>query len=167
MMAEPRREHAWLQRLVGEWESEMEAPAEPGKPAQTIRGTETIRPLGGLWVVAESDSEMPGMGPWKSMMTIGFNPRRDSYVGTFVDTMMNHMWVYQGSLDEERQRLTLEAEGPVMDDQGNPDPEGGTTMYRDVTEMVSDDERTLTSHIQRGGEWVPMMQVRYRRTQSS
>lgn len=41
MQAEPRKEHQWLERLVGEWTHESEATMEPGKP--TTKGTGTAR----------------------------------------------------------------------------------------------------------------------------
>ena len=62
MNTEPQKEHGWLQKLVGEWTSEAEATMEPGKPPETFRGTESVRSLGGLWVLAEGQGEMPGGG---------------------------------------------------------------------------------------------------------
>ena len=62
MKTEPQKEHAWLQQLVGEWTFEVEATMEPGKPPEHFRGTERVRSLGGLWIVAEGEGEMPGGG---------------------------------------------------------------------------------------------------------
>ena len=43
MNAEPQKEHRWLQKLVGEWTSEMEAPGENGKSPTKHRGGETLQ----------------------------------------------------------------------------------------------------------------------------
>jgi hypothetical protein len=45
---EPRPEHLWLQHLIGEWT--IEAESGPGQPK--VAGTETVRPLGDIWVLA-------------------------------------------------------------------------------------------------------------------
>jgi hypothetical protein len=58
----PQKEHRWLQKLAGEWTSEAEATMEPGKPPETFKGTESVRSLGGLWILAEGQGEMPGGG---------------------------------------------------------------------------------------------------------
>src|SRR5262245_54079441 len=112
MHMEPQREHQWLQRLVGEWACEMEAVMEPGKPTERSRGTESVRSLGGLWVVGEGRGEMPGGGTATTMLTLGFDPQRGRYVGTWIGSMMGHLWVYDGSLDPAEKVLTLNAEGP-------------------------------------------------------
>ena len=35
---------------------------EPGKPSEKSQGTECVRTLGGLWILAEGEGEMPGGG---------------------------------------------------------------------------------------------------------
>jgi hypothetical protein len=154
----PQTEHQWLQRLVGEWASEGEAAMEPGKPPETFRGTESVRSLGGLWVLAEGQGDMPGGGPATTLMTLGYDPQRQRYVGTFVASMMTHLWAYDGALDAAGRALTLETEGPSMADQGK------MAKYRDVLAFESDDHRTLTSHVLGDdGTWHAFMTARYRR----
>jgi hypothetical protein len=66
------------------------------------------------------------------------------------------MWLYEGSLAGEV--LTLDCEGP---DFANP---GQTCAYQDVVELLSDDHRTLTSHMKGpDGQWHRIMQAHYRR----
>ena len=95
----PQQEHQWLQRFVGEWTFEGEAAMEPGKPAETFKGTEIARPLGGLWILAEGQGEMPGGGPATTVMTLGYDPQKKRYVGTWVGSMRTYFWVYSGALD--------------------------------------------------------------------
>ncbi len=59
MKPEPQKEHEWLQRFVGEWTFEGEATMEPGKPPAKFSGTESVRSLGGFWILAEGQGEVP------------------------------------------------------------------------------------------------------------
>ena len=156
--AEPQEEHRWLERLVGEWDYEMDAPTGEGEPAMKVTGTESGRSLGGLWVVLSGRGEMPGGGEGLTQMTLGYDPRQGKYVGSWVGSMMTHLWVYEGRLRADGKALELESDGPDMKG------EGKTVRYLDRIEMVSDDERTLTGHV-RGddGSWQPLMTARYRR----
>jgi hypothetical protein len=158
MNAEPQREHHWLQKLVGDWTYETEGVMEPGKPAEKCGGTEHVRSLGGLWIVAESQGEMPGGAPATMIMTLGYDPRTKRFTGTWVGSMMTHLWVYDGVLDADQRVLTLESDGPSMagDD--------AMARYRDAIEIKSDDHRILTSSVLADhGEWLQFMTASYRR----
>ncbi len=158
MKVEPQKEHEWLQKLVGEWTYESECSVEPGKPPGKFSGSETVRSLGGLWILCEGRGEMPGGGLATTLMTLGYDPKKKQYVGTWVGSMMTHLWIYEGSLDAEEKVLTLSAEGPNCMD------EGKTAKYRDVIEIKSPDHRVLTPHmLGDDGEWRPLMTVNYRR----
>ncbi len=43
-VAEARKEHQWLLKLVGEWTYEYSVPAHGEHPAQKATGTENVRP---------------------------------------------------------------------------------------------------------------------------
>lgn len=158
MQTQPQKEHQWLQQLVGEWTSEAEAPMEPGKPPQTFTGTESVRSLGGLWMVAEGEGEMPGGGAMTTVMTLGYDPQKKRYVGTFIGSMMTHLWVYDGALDAGERVLTLDTEGPSMAGDGR------ITKYKDAIEFESHEHRVLTSQmLGEDGKWHPVMTANYRR----
>jgi hypothetical protein len=158
-MTTPQREHRWLERFIGEWTSETEMSMEPGKPAEKCHGTDTVRSLGGLWILAEGQGEMPGGGPVSMVLTLGYDPQRKRFVGTWIGSMMTHLWVYEGSLDAADRALTLETEGPSM-----AAPESKMAKYRDVMEFKSNDHRVLTSHtLSEDGVWHQFMTVHYRR----
>jgi hypothetical protein len=158
MPAEPQPEHRWLQKFVGEWVYETEAQMEPGKPLEKFTGTETVRSLGDLWILAEGKGEMPGGGAAAMVLTLGYDPQKKRYVGTWVGSMMTHLWVYDGVLDAGGKTLTLDTEGPDMY------VEGKMSKYRDIYEFKSDDHRTLTSHVTGAdGTWQVMMKASYRR----
>jgi hypothetical protein len=157
MKAEPRKEHQWLQQLVGEWTIEEEAMMEPGKPPEKLTGNESVRSLGGLWIVAEGKGEMPGGGMAKTMMILGYDPRKERYVGSWVGSMMTHLWLCDGTLDAVGRVLTLDTEGPMGE-------EGKLGKFRDVIEILGDDHRVLTSHmLGDDGKWHEHMRTNYRR----
>ena len=159
MKTEPEKGHRWLQKLVGEWAYEGEATMEAGKPGEKFRGTESVQSLGGLWVQAAGKGEMPGGETALTVMTLGFNPQTKRYIGTWIGSMMTHLWLYDGELDAAERVLTLNAEGPDM---ANP---GQMAKYRDEIEFLSDDHRVLTSHLLgRDGQWHGFMRADYRRT---
>lgn len=151
---EPTAEHRWLQRLAGAWTFEMEAEAGPGEEPFRDAGMEQVRLLGDTWVMCEH--VMPDGVPVANVMTLGYDPARQRFVGTFVSSMMTHLWVYAGTLDGDL--LTLETEGPSY-------PVADRTVpYRDTIQLVSDDERVHTSSYRRDdGEWHQFMTTRYRR----
>jgi hypothetical protein len=159
MHAEPQKEHQWLQKLAGEWTSEAEASMGPDQPPQKFTGTDSVRSLGGLWMMCEGRGEMPGGGAATTVMTLGYDPLRKRYVGTFIGSMMTHMWVYHGQLDPSGKVLTLDTEGP------NFAAEGKMAKYKDVIEFKSDDHRVLTSHmLGEDGKWHTFMTAHYRRS---
>jgi hypothetical protein len=157
MKTEPQKEHEWLQKLVGEWTYEVEAAMEPGKPPEHFKGTESARSLGGLWIVAAGEGEMPGGGIATTLMTLGYDPQKKRYVGAWIGSMMTHMWMYEGELDAAERVLTLDTEGPGMTG-------GKMEKFKDVIEIKSDDHRVLTSHmLGDDGTWYGFMKASYHR----
>jgi hypothetical protein len=158
-------QHRWLHRLLGEWRTESEMDSEPGQTPQVLVGREVVRLLGEAWVVCEGGSDTPGGGSVQYVMTLGYAPERQCYVGTWIGSVMTHLWIYEGWRDPDAPVLTLEAEGPAWTPQCQPIP-GKTARYRDVITFLSDDHRTLTSSVLgEDGRWsAPFQTVHYRRT---
>lgn len=158
MKVEAQKEHQWLQKLVGEWTYESEMPAEAGKPAEKFVGTETVRPLGEVWVLGEGQGKEPDGSIARTQVTLGYDPHKKRYVGTWIGSMMTHLWIYDGELDASERVLTLNAEGPSMTGDGT------MTQYKDVIEIKSDDHRTLTAHVLGSdGAWQQLMTMSYHR----
>lgn len=147
----PQKEHEWLHQFVGEWETEGEGTAGPGQPPVKYTGTMSARMLGGFWMVSESNNNIVGV-EMHAIQTLGYDAEKKQYVGTWVDSMMNHMWQYQGSVDSTGKILTLEAEGPNFSQPGK------TAKYRDVYEFKSADLIVTTSGVLgEDGKWVDFM----------
>src|SRR5262245_32653593 len=108
--AKPQKEHEWLKQLAGEWETEADIETEPGKPPQKIKGTESGRMVGEFWAVLEIKGDF--QGPFTGILSLGYDPAKKKYVGTWFDSKSTHLWTYLGSVDDGGTKLTLETEGP-------------------------------------------------------
>jgi hypothetical protein len=158
MQTEPTQEHRWLEQLVGEWTYESEMPGAPGEPPTTFGGRETVRSIGGLWVVGESQGNMPGGTTTTMIVTLGYDPLKRRYVGTFVGSMMPTFWVYEGQVDASGRALVLDTEGPSFTD------ESRIAKYQDTMELLSRDRRVLRSTVQgEDGQWRQIMEMHYTR----
>jgi hypothetical protein len=158
MQAETLPQHRWLQKLVGEWTYEHECVTGPDQPVEKLRGVETVRGIGALWVAGEGRGPMPDGEMATMVLTLGYDPARGRFVGTWVGSMMTHMWVYEGTLDEAGKVLTLNAEGPSFTDPKK------TARYQDIITLINDDHRTLTSRcLGEDGAWHQFMRADYHR----
>ena len=155
MKAEITKEHAWLAQLVGEWTAELPSPEGDG----TVPATESIRLMGEAWLLREGRFQMSDGTPMHTLMTLGFDPVQRAFVGSWIGSMMNHLWVYRGgSLDSGGMLLKLPSEGPKFDGSA------GTAQYRDEIEIVSADEHLLHGNLLGDdGQWTRFMTARYRR----
>ncbi len=154
----PRLEqHRWLEQLVGEWDVDCEMSMGQGMAPMMMESTESVRALGGLWIVAEGNASFGGT-PFTSMMTIGYDPDEQAFVGTWIDTRHSHLWNYTGSLDAAKKVLTLETEGPRFDDPSK------TASYRDAIEIKGPGHKVMTSSIQNAdGTWTTFVTANHRR----
>jgi len=156
MQTKPEKQHEWLRRFVGQWTCEVESVMGPGQPPIKQKGRETVRMLGDLWLIAESEGEMPGGGTMKAIMTIGYDPARKKFVGTWVGSPVASLFVYEGDL--EGNTLPLNTTGPSFADPAK------IARYQDIVELKDDNHRTLSSQMQgEDGKWTRFMTAHYRR----
>ena len=156
---EVQEQHRWLEQLVGEWAVTTEATMEPGTPPTRWEASESVRSLGGVWLLAETSASNDGM-PFTAIMLLGYDSEKQAFVGSWADTLQTHLWSYRGTLDGTKKILTLETEGPAF---GDPTK---TAQYRDAIEIVSPDHKVLTSSAQQeDGSWTTFMRADYHRKQ--
>jgi hypothetical protein len=156
-MPPPQKEHEWLKQLGGEWDAEAQLFMEQDKPPTTSKGTDSVRMIGGFWSVAETKASVMDM-PFTGIMTLGYDPEKKKYIGTWVDSMGSRLWTYTGTLDSSGKKLTLETEGPC------PMQGGRMSKFKEIMEIQDTDHRTFTSTVQfEDGKWVTMMKVSYQR----
>lgn len=157
MFAKPQAEHQWLDQFVGDWTVESECIMGPDQPPMKTIGKVHGHSLGGLWCLLEMEGEGPEGGKWTSIMTLGYDPAKGKFVGSFIGSMMANLWVYEGTLDAAKRKLTLDTTGPKFD-------QNGTTQYQDMVEVVSADHWILSSQmLGDDGSWMPFMTAHHRR----
>lgn len=137
MQVEPQVEHQWLDNLLGDWTTKMESDLCPDKPNEPSSGTEKVKRLGDVWVLCDMEWPMPDGQTAISQMTLGYDPQKKTFVGTFVSSCMTHLWVYEsGTLDDAGKVLTLNSTGPNFNGTG-------MTQFQDIIEIVDEDHRLL------------------------
>lgn len=156
MFSQSQKEHRWLAPLVGQWEFEHDCKMPGGENAKS-GGTMVCRMLGELWLICESIGRAPDGKSWSSIMTIGFDPSKRIYVGTFIGSMMANIWHYVGVLETDGVTLPLESEGPKFDG-------SGIGKYRDTIKLIDENTWLFTSDFQSSdGAWSQFMNGVHRR----
>jgi hypothetical protein len=132
------------------------------KAAHAIIAIQTeysVRSIGGAWILCEGQCGMSEGEAGTTIMTLGYDPVKKQYVGTFIGSMMTHLWIYEGELDASGKVLTLNTVGPSFTG------DGSMIKYQDIIEIKSDDHRILRSQFLSDGEkWQEFMTANYRRT---
>jgi hypothetical protein len=150
-MAKVREEHGFLEKLLGTWDVTSEMSANE-------TWIETVRSLQGIWYVAEGSGNMPdGGGPATTILTLGFSAEKNKYIGSWIGSMMDHMWVYEGDVEPDGKTLSLYTQGPKMSGEGMAD-------YREQIVFLDDDNRVFNSSVKEAdGSWRQFMEARYSR----
>ncbi len=147
----PAPEHVLLKRFVGEWKLESECKTAPNAEPTKNTGRSSSQMLGERWVVNKMEFDADGVRV-VGVQTLGYDPAKEKYVGTWTDNMQNHLWVYEGTYDESTRTLTLDTMGPNMMGDGELIP------YQDTFEFVSKDKIIMRSQAKDdAGEWVVFM----------
>lgn len=156
MEAKPQQEHQWLvDKLTGSWDFESECSMGPDQKPQKFSGTLETRSIGGMWIVGEGNSQMPDGGFGTTIITIGYDLKQQRFVGTFIGSMMDFMWIYNGSLSGNV--LTLDTDGPSFTGEG-------TAKYQDIVTWIDDDNHVMRSQVLGSdGKWTQVVEMTYKR----
>ena len=128
METKPTPEHEWLMRLVGEWTYQ----------SSCVMG--------------------PDQEPMTGIMTLGYDPIRERFIGNWIGSPMAHMFVYDGTRDASGNVLTLDTVGPSFADPSK------MAKYQDIVEVRGPDERVLRSQaLGDDGSWTEFMSAVYTR----
>ena len=150
-MYKPQAEHLALARMVGIWD------VKSSVTGPDARWTETCRSLNGMWYIAEGEGDVPG-GTAKTILTVGYDPDKGKYVGTWLGSMMGMLWTYEGEFSADGKTLSLYTTGPDCE------IEGKTADYREQIVFQDDDHRLFTSATkQPDGSWKTFQNLDYTR----
>ncbi len=131
----------------------------PDQPPMKSSGKQTTRALGKLWILGEITGTFPDGTDALSVITLGFDPVRNRFLGSFVSSCTTHLWPYDGSLDDARRVLTLDSEGPSFSGDGT------MAKYQDIIEIIGPDHHTMSSQILNSdGQWIRFMHGAYHRS---
>ena len=149
--AEVLKEHGFLEKMVGRW-TVTSSDMTGQKPWE-----EDVRSLQGIWFVAEGSGEMTDGKQATTMLTLGYDPSKGKYVGSWIGSMMDYMWTYEGEVEPSGNVLSLYTKGPAFDGSGLAD-------YREQITFLDDITRTFTSSTREpDGSWKQFMEARYTR----
>ena len=147
----PTPEHEWLQKFEGKWSSVSKGNLGPDQPKIESKGTVTSQAVGGFWIVNRFEFEVMGSSV-AGVQTLGFDSAKGKFTGSWIDSGSDHAWTYEGSLNADKTKLTLNTEGPNLLDPTK------MSKFRDAYEFKSADEVVATSAIQlEDGAWMVFM----------
>ena len=152
----PGPEHEVLKQDVGTWDATVELMAQPGMPAQTSKGTETITLMdGGLWTVVDFKTTLMNT-PFHGHGTSGFDPTKKKYVTTWVDSMSAGITLGEATYD----KATKTMKGFIV----GPDPTGNPMKMNQTVEWKDADTRILTMAFPGpDGKDITNMKITYKR----
>ncbi len=152
--------HDVLKRDVGVWDAEVKIWSQgPQADPLTSPGVETNRIMeGGLWLISDFKGTVAGQS-FEGHGQFGFDPIKQKYVGTWVDSMSPFLSTMQGTYDPSSQTMTMMSEGR--------DPQTRKTVKsKSEARYVDDDHRTFTMSMANPaipGQFVKVMQIDYTR----
>ncbi|MBX2813378.1 MAG: DUF1579 domain-containing protein [Myxococcales bacterium] len=118
----PSEEHKIIMQDVGEWSFQGSMQTPEGK--KEFKGEEKVVAIGEFWTVSHYSS-----GGLKGSATIGFDPKTEQFVGTWVDSFQPTATRMRGTFDKKSKKMTYKTIGVGMD--GKPMPGKIVVHYKD------------------------------------
>lgn len=147
----PNEEHSRLMADVGVWDAEISMVTPDGKTAST--GVEKVEKLGELWTVSNFKYEFMGV-PVQGHGTMGYDPEKKKYVGTWVESGSPYFSTLEGEYDEEKKAIVYKMQG--KDEMGN------DAEYRIITSSQDATHRSFELHAKIGeDEFMKVLDIKY------
>ncbi len=150
----PQDEHKLLQRFDGQWQFTKKSVPADGRSDQVGSGEVSAKMLGDFFVLSQWKGEIYG-AKFQAAQTLGFDPRKQRYVGTWADSIMSHQWQLEGRADKSESTLVINSKGPGAD--------GKPTEYREWYRFRSADEIHVRSEMKKDEKWVEFMTTELKR----
>jgi hypothetical protein len=150
----PGAHHKVLERKVGTWDATVTIPGiEWAAPSTAVYTAKLDH--GGLWLVADYRGTFNGQ-PFTGHEVQGFDALKDKFVGTWVDSMMDHIMSFEGAYDEKTQTLAMFTDSFDLD--GKPIKERHDTKFVDADNWVF-----TMNQLSIDGAYKPTMTITYKR----
>lgn len=115
-MPTPGPEHARLMSKVGRWSVRTRMEADPAMGPIEYDGKMHFRALGGFFLVGDYVTSMMGQ-ELVGQSVSGFDPVRDCYVASWIDSMMPTLYAFAGDWDDDGVlRMSAVGAGPAGPD---------------------------------------------------
>ncbi len=151
----PQPEHALLRRFVGEWSFVKKAVPADGKSAIVGRGEISARMVGDFFALCQWKGDLYGTD-FEAVQTLGYSITKKQYVGTWIDSILSHLWHFEGEANKAGNKVVVIAEGPG--------PGDGTAEFKETYDFRSPDEIVITGEMKQGNQWIPFMTTELKRT---
>lgn len=103
-------EHKMVMKSVGSWEGTMSMHMGVPEPTKAPC-TEVITAVGDLWVTTRFEMDFMGM-PFSGASSMGYDPEKEMFVGTWIDSMTPRLTIMEGKFDEEKNAIVMHYEMP-------------------------------------------------------
>lgn len=155
MFPVPGPQHEWFLRHTGVWDAKITTSLFPGAPPVEWMGEVTISTIcNGLWELLDFKGEMPGH-PFLGHGVTGYDFMKQQFVQVWVDSMSPAMLHLTGSLNAEKNCMTMTAEV---------DTPGGRVTMKQTTRETGRDELIFSIDMPGpGGAEHTMMRAVYKR----
>lgn len=151
-MPKAGKQHELLARKAGTWDAVMSMGGQPGGKATFVAKMDH----GGLWLVGDFRGDFMGM-PFSGHEVAGYDAKKQKYVSTWVDSMMDYVMTAEGDYDEKTKTLSMWAD--VFD------PETGKTVRErhDHKFIDADTWEFAMNKPKPDGTYAPIMSITYKR----
>lgn len=106
----PSDEHKLLQESVGKWNVKCTYYMDPSQPPMECDATETIESVGPFYTASRFESRFGEM-PFLGSATLGYDPHKEKWVGTWISNMGPEFYYFEGDYDADAKRLEMKGEG--------------------------------------------------------
>lgn len=149
----PLPEHEVLKMDEGTWSAKLQFYSK-GTVSSEYNWIENNEMLGELWSVGTLSGPL-GDQQYKGFATLGYNPKTQKYVGTWVDSISPEILAMEGSYDFENKTLLLFYE--VTKTSGEVEKRKNVMIYQ------SPEQRDFTMYVWANEQWIKHMTIDYRR----
>lgn len=109
MTPEPTQEHKIVTQSAGFYEGTISM-WMPGADAPLESPcTENVSTIGDFWVTSLFEMDFMGM-PFTGSSSMGYDPEKEKFVGTWIDSMTTSLTVMEGEWDAEKKAIVMDYE---------------------------------------------------------